>query len=137
MASGGNRIDQYIIAKYEFKTGSGDTIYDTSGKGAELNLTMSGNIEWVGGWGVNIKAGGKAQGTVTASAKLSDRHQGHRRIFHRGLGRAGQRDAGRRLHRQLLRQRDHAQRDAGAARLPVRGAGAFHHARVRTARRRC
>jgi Concanavalin A-like lectin/glucanases superfamily len=78
VASGGNRIDQYAIAKYEFKTGSGDTIYDTSGKGAELNLTMSGNIEWVGGWGVNIKkaddthAGGKAQGTVTASAKLAD-----------------------------------------------------------------
>ncbi len=78
IASGGNRMDQYAIAKYEFKTGSGDTIYDTSGKGAELNLTMSGNISWVGGWGVNIKkaddvrAGGKAQGSVTASAKLAD-----------------------------------------------------------------
>jgi hypothetical protein len=71
VASGGNRIDQYILAKYEFKTGNGDTIYDTGGKGAELNLTMSGNIEWVGGWGVNIKAGGKAQGTVIASSKLA------------------------------------------------------------------
>jgi hypothetical protein len=72
VASGGNRMDQYVIAKYEFKTGSGDTIYDTSGKGAELNLTMSGNMEWVGGWGVNVKSGGKAQGTVSASAKLAN-----------------------------------------------------------------
>lgn len=73
VASGGNRIDQYVIAKYEFKTGSGDTIYDTSGRGAELNLNMSPTgIEWVGGWGVNVKAGGKAQGTVTASAKLTE-----------------------------------------------------------------
>ncbi len=72
VASGGNRIDQYVIAKYEFKTGTGDTIYDTGGKGAELNLNMSGAIEWVGGWGVNVKPGGKAQGTVTASAKLAE-----------------------------------------------------------------
>ncbi len=73
VASGGNRVDQYVIAKYEFKTGSGDTIYDTSGRGAELNLNMSPTgIEWVGGWGVNVKAGGKAQGTVTASAKLTE-----------------------------------------------------------------
>jgi hypothetical protein len=72
VASGGNRMDQYVVAKYEFKTGTGDTIYDTSGKGAELNLTMSGNIEWVGGWGVNVKSGGKAQGTVSASAKLAN-----------------------------------------------------------------
>ena len=28
---------------------------------------------WVGGWGINIKSGGKAQGTTTASKKLSDR----------------------------------------------------------------
>ncbi|MEJ0100981.1 MAG: LamG domain-containing protein [Pseudomonadota bacterium] len=71
-ASGGNRIDQFAIAKYEFKTGTGDTVYDTSGKGAELNLTISGAVDWVGGYGVNIKTGGKVQGTVTASAKLAD-----------------------------------------------------------------
>jgi hypothetical protein len=76
VASGGSRVDQYAIAKYEFKTGSGDVVYDTSGNGAELNLTIYGNqpenIEWVGGWGLNIKPGGKAQGTVSASAKLAD-----------------------------------------------------------------
>ena len=73
VASGGNRIDQYAIAKYEFKTGSGDTIYDTSGSGAELNLTMSGDIEWVGGWGVNIKArAARRRARSSASAKLAD-----------------------------------------------------------------
>jgi hypothetical protein len=73
VASGGNRIDTNVIAKYEFKTGTGDVIYDTSGVGSELNLTMSGDIVWQGGWGVNIKAGGKAQATTGASRKLSDR----------------------------------------------------------------
>jgi hypothetical protein len=38
-----------------------------------LNLSLSGDASWLGGWGINIKAGGKAQGTTTASKKLSDR----------------------------------------------------------------
>lgn len=73
VAAGGNRFDTHAIAKYEFKTGTGTTIFDTSGVEPALNLTMSGATEWVGGWGLNIKAGGKAQGTTTASKKLSDR----------------------------------------------------------------
>ena len=73
MAAGGNRFETHTIAKYEFKTGTGTTIFDTSGVEPALNLTMSGTAEWVGGWGINIKAGGKAQGTTTASKKLSDR----------------------------------------------------------------
>jgi hypothetical protein len=73
VAAGGNRFEQFTIAKYEFKTGTGDTLFDTSGVGSELNLTKNANVEWVGGWGINVKAGGKAQGTTTASRKLSDR----------------------------------------------------------------
>jgi mono/diheme cytochrome c family protein len=73
VAAGGNRFESHTIAKYEFKTGTGTTIFDTSGVEPALNLTMSGTAEWVGGWGINIKAGGKAQGTTTASKKLSDR----------------------------------------------------------------
>ncbi len=72
VAAGGNRVDQYVVAKYEFKTGSGDTVYDTGGRGAELNLTLYGAVDWVGGWGINVKAGGKAQGSVAASAKLAN-----------------------------------------------------------------
>ncbi len=33
---------------------------------------MSGDVTWVGGWGINVKMGGKAQGTAAASKKLSD-----------------------------------------------------------------
>jgi mono/diheme cytochrome c family protein len=75
VAAGGNRYEAATIAKYEFKTGMGNIAYDTSGVEPALNLTMSGpagSIDWVGGWGINIKAGGKAQGTAAGSKKLTD-----------------------------------------------------------------
>jgi mono/diheme cytochrome c family protein len=72
VAAGGNRYEANVIALYEFKTGMGNTIFDTSGVEPALNLTMSGDIAWVGGWGVNVKATGKAQGAATTSKKLSD-----------------------------------------------------------------
>jgi hypothetical protein len=72
VASGGNRYEAATIAKYEFKTGMGNIAYDTSGLEPALNLTMSGDVTWVGGWGLNVKMGGKAQGTAAGSKKLSD-----------------------------------------------------------------
>ena len=72
VASGGNRFDGNAIAKWEFKTGSGATAYDTSGVEPALNLTLSGDVTWVGGWGINVKAGGKAQGSTGSSKKLHD-----------------------------------------------------------------
>jgi hypothetical protein len=72
VAAGGNRYESATIAKYEFKTGMGNIAYDTSGHEPALNLTMSGDIAWVGGWGLNVKVGGKAQGTAAGSKKLSD-----------------------------------------------------------------
>ena len=75
VAAGGNRYEAATIAKYEFKTGMGNIAYDTSGHEPALNLTLSGppgSIDWVGGWGLNVKAGGKAQGTAAASKKLTD-----------------------------------------------------------------
>jgi concanavalin A-like lectin/glucanase superfamily protein len=75
VAAGGNRYEAATIAKYEFKTGMGAIVYDTSGHEPALNLTMSGptgSIDWVGGWGMLVKAGGKAQGTAAASKKLTD-----------------------------------------------------------------
>ena len=71
VASGGNRYDKAAIALYQFKTGTGTVAYDTSGVEPALNLTFSGSITWVGGWGVDIR-GGKAQGTTAASRKLHD-----------------------------------------------------------------
>ena len=72
VAAGGNRYESATIAKYEFKTGMGNIAYDTSGLEPALNLTMSGDVQWVGGWGLNVRPGGKAQGTAASSKKLTD-----------------------------------------------------------------
>jgi cytochrome c553 len=72
VAAGGNRYEAATIAKYEFKTGMGNIAYDTSGHEPALNLTISGDIAWVGGWGLNVRSGGKAQGTAAGSKKLTD-----------------------------------------------------------------
>jgi len=71
VASGGNRYERNVIAMWEFKTGQGDTAFDTSGVEPALNLTVSGDYNWVGGWGIALREG-KAQGTTTASRKLHD-----------------------------------------------------------------
>lgn len=73
LASGGGRVEGNIIALYEFRTGDGDTAFDTSGVEPALNLSLSEDVEWVGGWGVQFNGGNdKAQGSTTASAKLHD-----------------------------------------------------------------
>ena len=72
VAAGGNRYDTNVIALYEFKTGMGSVAFDTSGVEPALNLTMSGDVTWMGGWGLNVRTGGKAQGTTVASKKLAD-----------------------------------------------------------------
>jgi len=71
VSSAGGRFDTNVIALYEFKTGSGNTAYDTSAVGQSINLTLSGEYNWVGGWGIQF-VDGKAQGSTTASAKLRD-----------------------------------------------------------------
>ena len=71
ISSAGGRHETNVIALYEFKTGSGNTVFDTSGIEPSLNLTLSGDYSWVGGWGVQFVAG-KAQGSTTASTKLRD-----------------------------------------------------------------
>ena len=81
VASGGSRYETSMVALYEFKsgtdcgtsiTGTCATAYDTSGvDGAGIDLHLSGNVQWYGGWGLNF-AGGKAQATTAASAKLTD-----------------------------------------------------------------
>ncbi len=70
-AAGGNRYEQDVIALYEFRTGSGNTVLDLSGVQPELNLTLSGDVDWVGGYGIRINDG-KAQGSTANSKKLND-----------------------------------------------------------------
>jgi len=71
VASGGNRSEANLVAKYEFKTGSGTTAYDTSGVTPAADLLFTGDVSWVGGWGININTGGKAQASTASSAKIA------------------------------------------------------------------
>jgi hypothetical protein len=74
VAAGGNRYEQHTIAKYQFKDLIDGVVIDTSGVEPQLNLSISGDVTHMGGWGINIGAGGgKAQATTTASAKLANR----------------------------------------------------------------
>jgi hypothetical protein len=71
IASSGSRYEANLVAKYMFMTGQGSTAYDTSGVNPEADLTLTGNVTWVGGWGINIGAGGAAQASTSASAKFA------------------------------------------------------------------
>lgn len=71
VASGGNRFESNQIALWEFKTGTGTTAFDTSGVDPAIDLTLSGDVAWFGGWGITINDG-KAQGSTAASKKLHD-----------------------------------------------------------------
>ena len=71
VASGGNRYEDAQIALWEFKTGSGLIAYDTSGVDPALDLNLSQEVTWYGGWGITMN-GGVARGTTTASAKIHD-----------------------------------------------------------------
>ena len=71
VASGGSRYAANMIGLWEFKTGRGSIAYDTSGVEPALDLNLSGDVTWVGGWGINVRTG-KAQGSTTGSRKLHD-----------------------------------------------------------------
>lgn len=83
-ANTGGRFEDNVVALYEFKTGEGNIAYDTSGIEPALNLTLNGNVDWVGGWGIRVGSAytdedtnltipnGKAQGSTAASRKLYD-----------------------------------------------------------------
>jgi hypothetical protein len=75
VASGGNRYENNLIALYEFKTGQGNTAFDTSGVDPAADLSISGmkgtDFDWAGGWGLIFKSPtAKAQASTTASRKL-------------------------------------------------------------------
>lgn len=76
LASGGNRFENDQIALWEFKTGLGNIAYDTSGIDPAIDLNLSGDVQWYGGWGITFGNGaagpGKAQASTVASRKLFD-----------------------------------------------------------------
>lgn len=71
VASSGGRIESDIIALYQFKTGEGNIAYDTSGITPAANLILTGDVEWLGSWGLSFK-NGKAQASTANSKKLHD-----------------------------------------------------------------
>lgn len=81
LANAGGRYEDHVVALYEFKAGEGRTAFDTSGQEPAMHLSLTGNTDWVGGWGVSFgpaytdDAGtslrsGKAQATTGSSRKL-------------------------------------------------------------------
>jgi hypothetical protein len=82
LASGGNRYESNVIALYEFKTGTGEIAFDTSGVAPAADLRMSPvpGVEWVGGYGINVRSGranalsgpsSKFQRLITATGEYS------------------------------------------------------------------
>jgi hypothetical protein len=72
VASGQGRYDAHVIAKWQFKEGSGITAYDTSGVDPSMDLTLNGNVTWDGGWGITLPGmGANAQASTATSSKLS------------------------------------------------------------------
>jgi Concanavalin A-like lectin/glucanases superfamily len=69
LASGGNRYEDAQIALWEFQTGNGTIAYDTSGVDPAVDLNLTPEVTWYGGWGITMN-GGRAQGSTTASGKL-------------------------------------------------------------------
>ncbi|WP_185234765.1 LamG domain-containing protein [Teredinibacter franksiae] len=71
VAASGGRVENNIVALYEFKNSSLQTAFDTSGVDPALDLNLTGNVQRVGGWGIRIN-NGKAQGSTSSSEKLYD-----------------------------------------------------------------
>lgn len=69
VASSGGRFETDVIALYQFKTGQGNIAYDTSGISPAANLSLTGDFEWLGGWGIQFN-NGKAQASTANSKKL-------------------------------------------------------------------
>lgn len=72
LASGGGRVDTGAIAKWDFSEGEGILAGDSSGVEPRMNLTLFGDVDWVGGNGIQIRRGGRAQASTATSKKLSD-----------------------------------------------------------------
>lgn len=71
VASSGGRFESDVIALYQFKTGQDNIAYDTSGISPAANLSLTGDYEWLGSWGIQFN-NGKAQASTANSKKLHD-----------------------------------------------------------------
>jgi len=72
IASGANRFDANVIAKYEFETGTGLIAYDTSGVDPSADLTLSGSVPGRAAGASRWAPAGKAQASTSSSRKIHD-----------------------------------------------------------------
>ncbi len=72
IASGGSRHEANIIARWEFKTGTGYVAYDSSGIEPSANLSLHGNFSWMSSYGLDFSGGGGARADTQTSRKLYD-----------------------------------------------------------------
>ena len=66
IASGGSRHEANLIARWEFKTGSGNAAYDSSGIEPSVNLTLAGSYNWMSSYGLDFSGGGARADTQTS-----------------------------------------------------------------------
>lgn len=71
IATAGGRHETDLVAKWEFREGTGATVADTSGVLPEIPLALSGEYSWMASWGLRM-VNARAQGGVNGSAKLFD-----------------------------------------------------------------
>jgi len=57
VAAGGNRHESNLVALWEFRTGSGNEAFDTSGIDPSITLQMQGAYQWLGGYGLDLTNG--------------------------------------------------------------------------------
>ena len=57
VAAGGNRHESNLVALWEFRTGSGNEAFDTSGIDPSITLQMQGSYQWLGGYGLDLTNG--------------------------------------------------------------------------------
>ena len=83
IATSGGRFESSLVAKWEFREGSGNTTADTSGVPPEVPLTLSGEYSWQAGWGYASPA---ARPRWCQRQQQAVQHDfGYRRVQHRGL----------------------------------------------------
>ena len=70
VASGGNRFEDNLIALWEFKQLPGSKVaIDTSGVEPAIPLDLSGDADFINGWGIRLN-GGRAQSDADETTKL-------------------------------------------------------------------
>jgi len=70
---GGERHEADVIAKWDFKEGSGPTAFDISGIAPAVDLSLSAGAEWMSSYGIEFPEGERAIAAANTSVKLFDR----------------------------------------------------------------